>query len=51
MSDSKYVNPFVNVHSKVQEFKDRAREAQEKDAEARVKRASDEATDLFEKNE
>jgi hypothetical protein len=51
VTDQKYINPFQDVHNRVQAFKDRARETQEKDAEIRVQRANDEAVELYDKNE
>lgn len=38
MDDQKCTDPFADVHSKVQVFKDRAREANKKDAELRESR-------------
>ena len=38
MEDQQYTNPFVEVHKKAKAFRDRAREANEKDAELRESR-------------
>ena len=38
MVDQEYTNPFADVHSKVKLLKDRAREANKKDAELRESR-------------
>lgn len=51
MTDKNYVNPFEDVHKKVQAFRDRAREANEKDAEVRERRAEHEAVEALDKKE
>ena len=35
MEDQQYTNPFLEVHKKAKAFRDRAREANKKDAELR----------------
>ena len=42
MEDQQYTNPFVEVHQKAKAFRDRAREANEKDAELRENRLEQE---------
>jgi hypothetical protein len=42
MEDQQYTNPFVEVHKKAKAFRDRAREANEKDAELRENRLAQE---------
>ena len=38
MEDQQYTNPFLEVHKKAKAFRDRAREANEKDPEIRKNR-------------
>jgi hypothetical protein len=47
VEDQAYINPFVDVHSKVKIFKDRAREESKNDAELRESRAVQKATDVL----
>jgi hypothetical protein len=46
VDDQKYTNRFADVHSKVKVLKDRAREANKKDAELRESRAAEESKKL-----
>jgi hypothetical protein len=46
VDDQEYTNSFADVHSKVKVLKDRAREANEKDAELRESRVAEEAQKL-----
>jgi hypothetical protein len=46
MEDQQYKNPFVEVHEKARAFRDRAREANEKDKEIRENRVAEEAQKL-----
>lgn len=47
MKEDTYVNQFEDVHKKVQAFKDRVRNANEKDAELRERRAAKDAADAL----
>ena len=47
MEDQEYINPFVDVLRKAKALRDRAREANEKDAELRASRATQEAKDIL----
>ena len=49
MDDQKYTNPFAEVHREVQGLKDRAREANKKDAELRESRLEREFKGILDK--
>jgi hypothetical protein len=49
VEDQKYTNPFADVHREVQVLKDRAREANKKDAELRESRLVQEAKEILDK--
>ena len=46
LEDQEYINPFVDVHRKAKALRDRAREANEKDAELRESRTAQETKDI-----
>jgi hypothetical protein len=49
MEDEEYINPFEDVHRKAKAVKDRAREANENDAELRKSRLLQEAKEIIDK--
>ena len=49
MEDQGYTNRFVDVHTKVEAFKDRIRQSNETDADLREKRLMQEAKEIVDK--